>query len=53
MNGSWASDPACRARSRVQHSGSASLGNDVGAPAMFSMYYWQRDNVLPVTSPAR
>src|SRR6185436_21087813 len=27
--------------------------NDVGAPAMFSMYYWQRDNVLPVTSPAR
>jgi hypothetical protein len=27
--------------------------NDVGTPAMFSMYYWQRDNVLPVTSPAR
>jgi hypothetical protein len=27
--------------------------NDVGAPAMFSMYYWQRDNALPVTSPAR
>jgi hypothetical protein len=27
--------------------------NDVGAPAMFAMYYWQRDNVLPVTSPAR
>ena len=27
--------------------------NDVGSPAMFSMYYWQRDNVLPVTSPAR
>ena len=27
--------------------------NDVGAPAMFSMYYWQRDNVLPVASPAR
>jgi hypothetical protein len=27
--------------------------NDVGAPAIFSMYYWQRDNVLPVTSPAR
>jgi hypothetical protein len=26
---------------------------DVGAPAMFSMYYWQRDNVLPVASPAR
>jgi hypothetical protein len=31
-----------------------SLGfNDVGSPAMFSMYYWQRDNVLPVASPAR
>jgi hypothetical protein len=31
-----------------------SLGfNDVGSPAMFSMYYWQRDNVLPVTTPAR
>jgi hypothetical protein len=27
--------------------------NDVGAPVMFSMYYWQRDNVLPVLSPAR
>jgi hypothetical protein len=27
--------------------------NDVGAPAMFSMYYWQRDNVLPLASPAR
>jgi hypothetical protein len=27
--------------------------NDVGAPAMFSMYFWQRDNVLPVTSPGR
>ena len=27
--------------------------NDVGSPATFSMYYWQRDNVLPVTSPAR
>lgn len=27
--------------------------NDVGAPAMFSMYYWQRDRVLPVVSPAR
>jgi hypothetical protein len=27
--------------------------NDVGAPAMFSMYYWQRDNVLPVASPGR
>ena len=27
--------------------------NDVGSPAMFAMYYWQRDNVLPVTSPAR
>lgn len=27
--------------------------NDVGAPAMFSMYYWQRDNVIPVVSPAR
>jgi hypothetical protein len=27
--------------------------NDVGSPAMFSMYYWQRDNVLPVTTPAR
>ena len=27
--------------------------NDVGSPAAFSMYYWQRDNVLPVTSPAR
>lgn len=27
--------------------------NDVGAPAMFSMYYWQRDNALPVASPAR
>ena len=27
--------------------------NDVGSPAMFSMYYWQRDNVLPVTNPAR
>ena len=31
-----------------------SLGfNDVGSPAAFSMYYWQRDNVLPVASPAR
>lgn len=31
-----------------------SLGfNDVGATAAFSMYYWQRDNVLPVASPAR
>ena len=27
--------------------------NDVGSPAAFSMYYWQRDNVLPVASPAR
>jgi hypothetical protein len=27
--------------------------NDVGSPAMFAMYYWQRDNVLRVTSPAR
>lgn len=27
--------------------------NDVGAPAMFAMYYWQRDTVLPVVSPAR
>lgn len=27
--------------------------NDVGSPAMFSMYYWQRDSVLPVASPAR
>ena len=27
--------------------------NDVGAPAMFWMYYWQRDRVLPVGSPAR
>ncbi len=27
--------------------------NDVGAPAMFAMYYWQRDRVLPVESPAR
>ena len=27
--------------------------NDVGAPAAFAMYYWQRDNVLTVTSPAR
>jgi hypothetical protein len=27
--------------------------NDVGSPAMFSMYYWQRDNVLPIASPAR
>ncbi len=27
--------------------------NDVGSPAVFSMYYWQRDNVLPVASPAR
>jgi hypothetical protein len=27
--------------------------NDVGAPAMFSMYFWQRDNVLPVTNPGR
>jgi hypothetical protein len=27
--------------------------NDVGAPAMFSMYYWQRDNVLSVANPAR
>jgi hypothetical protein len=27
--------------------------NDVGAPAAFAMYYWQRDNVLPVMSPAR
>ena len=27
--------------------------NDVGSPAMFSMYYWQRDSVLPIASPAR
>ena len=27
--------------------------NDVGSPAMFSMYYWQRDSVLPTASPAR
>ena len=27
--------------------------NDVGAPAMFSMYYWQREHLLPVASPAR
>jgi len=27
--------------------------NDVGSPAAFSMYYWQRDNVLPIVSPAR
>jgi hypothetical protein len=27
--------------------------NDVGSPAAFSMYYWQRDHVLPVASPAR
>jgi hypothetical protein len=27
--------------------------NDVGSPAMFTMYYWQRDHMLPVTSPAR
>jgi hypothetical protein len=27
--------------------------NDVGSPAMFSMYYWQRDSVLPAASPAR
>lgn len=27
--------------------------NDVGSPAVFAMYYWQRDNVLPVVSPAR
>ncbi len=27
--------------------------NDVGPPAMFSMYYWQRDRALPVASPAR
>ncbi|MGH7391594.1 MAG: hypothetical protein ACREM3_19355 [Candidatus Rokuibacteriota bacterium] len=27
--------------------------DDVSAPAMFSMYYWQRDRVLPVASPAR
>ncbi|HEU5197611.1 MAG TPA: hypothetical protein VFW70_22925 [Methylomirabilota bacterium] len=27
--------------------------NDVGAPAAFAMYYWQRDNVLIVASPAR
>jgi len=27
--------------------------NDVSAPAMFSMYYWQRERVLPVASPAR
>ena len=27
--------------------------NDVGSPAAFSMYYWQRDNVLAVASPAR
>jgi len=27
--------------------------SDVGSPAVFSMYYWQRDNVLPVASPAR
>jgi hypothetical protein len=27
--------------------------NDVGSPAAFSMYYWQRDNVLRIASPAR
>ena len=27
--------------------------NDVGAPAMFSMYYWQRERALTVGSPAR
>jgi hypothetical protein len=27
--------------------------NDVGSPAVFSMYYWQRDRVLPVASPMR
>ena len=27
--------------------------NDVDSPAMFSMYYWQRDHVVPVQSPAR
>jgi hypothetical protein len=27
--------------------------NDVGSPAMFTMYYWQREHVLPVASPAR
>jgi hypothetical protein len=27
--------------------------NDVTSPAMFSMYYWRRDSVVPVTSPAR
>ena len=27
--------------------------NDIGSPAAFSMYYWQRDNVLPVASPGR
>lgn len=27
--------------------------NDVGSPASFAMYYWQRDNLLPVASPAR
>ena len=27
--------------------------NDVDSPAMFAMYYWQRDHVVPVQSPAR
>ena len=27
--------------------------NDIGPPAMFSMYYWQRDRVLPAGSPGR
>ena len=27
--------------------------NDVGSPSAFAMYYWQRDNVLAVASPAR
>jgi hypothetical protein len=27
--------------------------NDVGPPAMFAMYFWQRDRVVPVTDPVR
>jgi hypothetical protein len=27
--------------------------NDVGPPAMFEMYFWQRDRVIPITDPAR
>ena len=27
--------------------------NDVDTPAMFAMYYWQRDHVIPVQTPAR